>query len=333
MNVHIVALADCTPMVPLGFADMLRKTMQLGALVPGLKVRSDVRVTLVSATKSRTLPAAGGVRLVCEATLKEVRKSDLVLVPAVDPDVVQHLELNREVVPWLARLYARGADVVTACTGAFMLAEAGLLDRRRATTHWAFQPLFAQRYPRIRLEPQAIIVDHGRVITAGGATSFLTVALYVIERVFGVEAARMASRMFLVDPNKSPQSAYTIFGTQKQHGDDGILRAQEIIERELAKTPSVEGLARRVAMSRRNFVRRFKAATGNVPREYVQRVRIEAAKRALEVTTRSIGTVSSEVGYEDVAAFRKQFLRWAGLTPSEYRLRYGARSPPTLIAV
>ena len=327
-RVDVLVLRDCTPMLPVTFVDVLRKTAGLGLLVPGLKVRGDVEVRLVSATKERTVTTAGGVRLVCDTTLAHAKGADLVLVPALDPDVLAHLELNRAVVPWIQRAYARGADVVTACTGAFLLAEAGLLDRRAATTHWAFQEMFQSRYPKVKLEPQAIIVDQGRVITAGGATSFLTLALYLVERIFGPEVARASSRLFLIDVNKAPQTAYTIFGTQKQHGDDDILRAQEIIERELSRSPSVEQLARRVAMSRRNFVRRFKSATGNVPREYVQRVRIEAAKRALEQTERTIGRVSNEVGYEDVVAIRKQFQRWTGLSPSEYRARYGQRTAP-----
>jgi transcriptional regulator GlxA family with amidase domain len=136
----------------------------------------------------------------------------------------------------------------------------------------------------------------------------------------------------LIDPNKSPQSAYAIFGTQKTHDDTGVLKAQDIIERELASAPSVEELAQRVAMSRRNFVRRFKSATGNVPREYLQRVRIESAKRSLESSGRSIGEISQDVGYGDVVAFRRLFQRWTGLTPSDYRTRYGPRAAPTLVA-
>jgi transcriptional regulator GlxA family with amidase domain len=331
MNVHVLVLRDCTPMVPIGFVDMLRKTAQLGSWVPGIAVRDDVRITLVSAAKERTITAAGGVKLTCDATLKDVRRSDLVLVPALDPDVGAHLEINRDAVPWLKRMHLAGADIATACTGAFMLAETGLLDGKSATTHWAFQEAFRQRYPRVRLEPQAVIVDQARVITSGGATSFLTLSLYLVERLFGAEAARTASRLFLVDVNKSPQTAYAIFGTQKAHDDDGILKAQQLIEEQLAKAPSFDRLAKSVAMSRRNFVRRFKRATGNAPREYVQRVRIEAAKRALEQTGRPVADVSTAVGYEDVVAFRKQFQRWTGLTPSEYRLRYGQRSAPTLV--
>ncbi|MBK7864291.1 MAG: helix-turn-helix domain-containing protein [Archangiaceae bacterium] len=331
LQIHIIALADCTPMVPVGFADMLRKTLALGDFIPGFPVRRDVRVSLVSGGKTRTVSAAGGLQLKCELTLADVKRSDLVIVPALDPDVLEHLERNRAVVPWLKKAWLGGADVASACTGAFLLAEAGLLDEKRATTHWAFAELFKKRYPRVHLQNEAIIVDQGRVLTAGGATSFLTQSLYLVERIFGAEAARAASQLFLVDVNKAPQSAYAAFGGQKEHGDAPVLEAQQLIEHEPAGAPGVEQLARAVAMSTRTFVRRFKQATGNVPRDYLQRVRVEAAKRALEATVRGVAEIANDVGYEDLATFRKVFIRWAGLTPSDYRARYGRRGAPTLL--
>lgn len=328
-SVHVLALRDCTALVPIGLVDMLRKSADLAADMSNSAHGLDI--TLVSATRERTIALAGGLRLECDAVLDEVTGSDLVLVPALDPDIRAHLELNAPVVPWLRDIHEAGADVASACTGAFLLAEAGLLDGRSATTHWAFQAEFRERYPRVDLRPQAIVVDQGRVITSGGATSFLSLALHVVERLLGAEVARAASKLFLIDPNKSPQGAYAIFGPQKAHSDEEILRAQGIIEHELARQLSVDDLARQVTMSRRNFVRRFTAATGNNPREYLQRARIEAAKRALERTRRPIATVAGDVGYEDVVAFRRMFTRLTGLTPSAYRTRYGAGEPGTLV--
>ena len=208
-----------------------------------------------------------------------------------------------------------------------MLAEAGLLDGRTATTHWAFQALLRQRYPRVRLAPQAILVDQGRIVTAGGATSFVNLALFLVERLLGQDVAWASSRMFLVDPNKSPQGAYAAFSTQKDHDDEPILHAQEIIEKEISNAPAIDELAHRVSLSRRTFVRRFHLATGNAPRDYIQRVRVEAAKRALERGD-LVGSVAGHVGYDDAVAFRKLFVRLAGLTPAEYRSRYGPRAAP-----
>jgi transcriptional regulator GlxA family with amidase domain len=224
-------------------------------------------------------------------------------------------------------MYLSGADIMSACTGSFLLAEAGLLDGRTATTHWAFQALFTERYPSVRLAPQAILVDQGRIVTAGGATSFINLTLFLVERLLGQDVAWAASRMFLVDPNKSPQGAYAALSTQKGHDDKPILAAQEIIEREVGRLPQVDELARRVSLSRRTFVRRFHSATGNSPRAYTQRVRVEAAKRALERGD-SVSEVATRVGYDDAVAFRKLFVRLSGLTPAEYRSRYGPRAAP-----
>jgi transcriptional regulator GlxA family with amidase domain len=330
MRVHVLVLRDCTTFVPIGTADLLRKSIALAATLPLARPPPHLQVSLVSAGKSLEVAGAGGIRVVCDALLTNAGKSDLVLVPALDPDVLAHLDLNRAVVPWLRRAYLRGADVASACTGAFLLGEAGLLEGKSATTHWAFQDAFQERYPRVRLQPQAIVVDQGRVVTAGGATSFLSLALYLVERIFGAEVARAASKMFLVDVNKSPQSAYAIFNTQKTHGDEQILRAQDLLERDLADSPSVPALARRVAMSPRNFVRRFQQATGNSPRDYIQRLRIEVAKRALEGAVKPLSAIAGDVGYRDVVAFRRLFQRWTGLSPSDYRARYGPRTAPAL---
>jgi len=306
---------------------MLRKA-QLLAMQIGTGGRPPLDVALVAPGPRRTVTLAGGLAIRCETTTALVRRSDLVIVPAIDPDVLAHLALNRDVVPWLRRMYARGADVATACTGAFLVAEAGLLDRRHATTHWAFQSLFAQRYPRVHLKPQAVLVDHGRVCTAGGATSFLNLALFLIERLLGPAVARASSQMFLVDVNKSPQGAYAMLSTQHMHGDGEVLRAQEWIEQQPASPPAIDELAGRLAMSRRTFVRRFTAATGTSPRTYMQRVRVACAKRALETDRAPIRAIAERCGYTDPAAFRKAFARLTGLGPLEYRARYGPRSRP-----
>jgi transcriptional regulator GlxA family with amidase domain len=330
LAVHVLALVNCTPFVPVGTLDLLRKSVELDAMHSGR--RPNVKLKLVSAAPQTMLRAAGGLELRCDATLRTAGPADVIVVPAVDPDIDQHLAQNLAVVSWLQRAFAGGADVVSACTGAFVLGEAGLLDGRAATTHWAFQSLLTRRYPRTRLQPQAILVDQGRIVTAGGATSFISLALFLVERLLGPHVARAASQMFLIDPNKAPQSAYAMFSTQKSHGDEAILRAQEVIENEIARASNVDALARRVAMSRRTFVRRFHNATGNSPREYIQRVRVEGAKRLLEAGNLSVGEIARRVGYGDVVGFRKVFVRCTGVTPADYRARYGARTAPAWVS-
>lgn len=330
LRVHVLALNDCTSFVPVGIMDLLRKSLELRATLPGPVPR--LQLQLVSAGARPSIRGAGGVGLRCNATLGDAGRADLVVVPAVDPDIEQHLALNRAVPSWLRKQFKAGADIASACTGAFLLGEAGLLDGRAATTHWAFQGLLAQRYPAVRLQPQAVLVDQGRVVTAGGATSFINLALFLVERLLGPQLAWAASRMFLIDPNKAPQGAYAMFSAQKSHGDTGVLRAQEIIEADVAHVPSIDQLARRVAMSSRTFARRFGAATGNTPRVYIQRVRVEAAKRLLENSGDTIVEIARRVGYDDVVALRRLFVLSTGLTPADYRTRYGLRAAPGWVA-
>lgn len=325
---QVVALRDCTPFVPIGIVELLRKSIELAAQAPDAGHRRAVEVTLVAAGDRPVLRAQGDIELRCASSLRDAGPADVVVVSALDPDVRERLAANRDVVDHVRRAFSRGADVASVCTGAFLLAEAGILDGRSATTHWAFQPLMAALHPRVRLAPQAILVDTGRVVTSGGATSFVNLALLLVERLLGEDVARAASRMFLVDVNKSPQGAYAMFATQKAHGDEAILRVQELVEREVAGDLTVERLAREAAMSTRTFIRRFRSTTGNAPREYVQRVRIEAARRQLEAGDERVSAIAARVGYGDAAAFRKMFARVTGLAPAEYRARYGPRSAP-----
>jgi len=323
-KLQVLAFSDCTALVPVGVYDLLRKSIELSADAGS---RRRFELELVAVGRGRAVRAAGGVSIRCDATLSDRSPGDLVVVPALDPDVSATLKKNAAVVPWLRQAHAGGSDVASACTGAFALAEAGLLDGRSATTHWAFQALLAERHPRVRLAPQAFLVDQGRIVTAGGATSFIQLALFLVERWMGPAVARRASQMFLIDPNKAPQGAYAAFSGQKRHGDASILSAQEQMEASPGRSFSLDASARSVGMSRRSFARRFREATGNTPLEYVQRVRVEAAKRALEEGG-SVHDAASAAGYADPVAFRKMFCRHAGLAPAEYRARYGPRSAP-----
>jgi len=278
-------------------------------------------VRLVS-TGINPVVSANGFPVQCHATIADIDTTDLVIVPAFDGDVLAQLDANRACVPWVRRMYDRGADVASICTGAFVLAEAGLLEGRRATTHWIAQDLFRARYPGTRIIPEQIVVDNGRVCTSGGATSFLTLTVYLVEKYCGGDTARHVAKVFLIDVNKGPQTAYAVFSTQKNHADGEILEAQAMLEQPDAWTLSVAELAGRVAMSRRNFIRRFKSATGNTPIEYIQRMRVEAAKHALESGNEPVDAIAGRIGYEDAGSFRGIFKRLTGVSPTEYRKRY-----------
>jgi transcriptional regulator GlxA family with amidase domain len=321
LDVCVLAFDECTPLASIGPLEILSRAGSLHAEGNGSPLEPFFRARLVSASPSGVTSACG-YSVTCHATLDTVAATDLVIVPAFDGNVLQQLERNRSFIPWVRRMYDGGADVASICTGAFLLAEAGLLDGKSATTHWIAHDLFASRYPQVSLKPDAIVVDHGRVCTSGGATAFLTLTVYLVEKYCGGETARTTAKIFLIDINKGPQTAYAIFSAQKNHADRSILDAQDLIEREASRDLTVEELARHVAMSRRNFIRRFKTATGNTPSEYIQRVRVESAKHALEASTDAVDAIAGRTGYEDAGSFRKVFKRFTGVTPSEYRRRY-----------
>jgi transcriptional regulator GlxA family with amidase domain len=322
LDVCVVAFDDCAPLASIGPLEILAKAGELHAGREGGSTADPFfRVRLVSAGEG-PVRSALGYSVSTHASIASVNKADLVIVPAFDGDVLRQLERNRAFVPWVRRMHDGGADVASICTGAFVLAEAGLLDGKSATTHWLAHELFTMRYPRVTLKADAIIVDHGRICTSGGATSFLTLTVYLVEKYCGGETSRLTSKIFLIDINKGPQTAYAIFSAQKGHGDRQILEVQEKVERAEAPLASIEGLAREAGMSTRNFIRRFKTATGNTPSEYIQRVRVEAAKHALEAGTDGVDQIATSAGYEDPGSFRKVFKRFTGVTPSEYRRRY-----------
>jgi transcriptional regulator GlxA family with amidase domain len=320
LDVAILAMEGCTPLAAIAPLEVLAQAGAIHAAAAG-SGEPFFRARLISVSPNPVCEIRGySVR--CHAAMETVERADLVIVPAFDGDVLTQLEANRACIRWVRRMYDGGADVASICTGAFVLAEAGLLDGKSATTHWNAQELFARRYPSVAVKPEPIVVDHGRVCTSGGATSFLTLTVYLVEKYCGGETARLTAKVFLIDINKGPQTAYAIFSAQKGHSDAPILETQGMIERDPGKEWPVPELARAAAMSTRNFIRRFKAATGNTPSEYVQRVRVEAAKHALEAGREGVDEIAERAGYGDAGSFRKIFKRITGVTPTEYRKRY-----------
>jgi transcriptional regulator GlxA family with amidase domain len=210
----------------------------------------------------------------------------------------------------------------TTCTGAFFLAETGLLDGRVATTNWSFASYFQKLYPDVNLKPERILTEDNGIICSGATTSFLDLCLYIIEKFSSSKLANRCAKSLLIEPNRRSQSPYFIFDYQKNHGDEKVLVAQSYMEEKFTETISVEALASDLGISPRHFKRRFKSATGDSPLSYLQRIRIEAAKLQLETTRESIDEITWQVGYEDSNSFRKLFKKFTGLSPREYRDRF-----------
>lgn len=246
---------------------------------------------------------------------------DLVLVPAVF-DNLAGVVGERKAAAWLAGQHAAGARVAGVCAGAFLLAEAGLLDSREATTHWALAGEFSRRYPRVALKPELLLVDTGDVLTAGGVTAYLDLCLHLVARLASPELAALCAKVLLVEPGRRFQAPYALHTAPRGHGDAAILKAQDWLEAHLAGPVRIADAARAANLGERTLLRRFRKATGDTPLDYVQRLRIESAKRLLETTPRTVDDIAAAVGYADPTSFRRLFKARTGLTPDGYRRRF-----------
>jgi len=252
-----------------------------------------------------------------------VNRTDLIIVPS---SLIRNYENatpgNQQLMDWLNQQSSKGTEIASMCTGAFTLAAAGLLDGRNCSTHWAVENNFKSLYPKVNMQTERLIIDENGICTNGGAYSFLNLLIYLVEKYYDKETAIYCSKIFQVEIDRQSQSTFSIFNGQKQHNDEVIREAQQYIEGNAAEKLSVEHLSARFAVGRRHFDRRFIKATGNTPLEYMQRVKIETAKRAFEGSNKTVNEVMYGVGYSDQKAFREVFRKVTGLSPLEYRTRY-----------
>lgn len=237
----------------------------------------------------------------------------------------------REEIAWVHRHIAAGALVCSTCSGSVLLAEAGLLDGAEAASHWSMADLFRDRYPTVRFRPERILCDSGRtgqLITTGGASAWQDLALYLIARFCGAEEAARVARLFLLGDRGYGQLPFASMARPRQHSDAAISRIQAWLVDNYATPNPVSAMIERSGLSVRSFKRRFSAATGYTPVEYVQALRVEEAKQMLEREAVTIEEISASVGYEDPTFFRRLFKRRAGVTPAQYRQRNRIRGLP-----
>lgn len=264
----------------------------------------------------------GAFTVHADVLMRSLRRTDLIIVPAILGDIDEALEKNRAFFPWIARQYRAGAEVASLCIGAFLLASTGLLDGHSCSTHWIYANEFRRRFPRVNLVDDRIITEEEGLYSSGGASSYWNLLLYLVEKYAGRDMAIRASKYFAIEIDRKSQSPFIMFNGQKRHDDTPVKEAQAFIEENVAERISVEDLAVRFAMGKRHFERRFKRATHNTPLEYIQRVKMETAKRLLEGGRMNVNEVMYEVGYLDNKAFRTVFKKITGLTPVEYKNRY-----------
>lgn len=257
-----------------------------------------------------------------EVVLSQLKKTDLILIPAFEEDIATSLKKNEAIIPWLVKQYKSGAELASLCTGAFLLAATGLLQDKNCSTHWQAAPDFQKLFPDVQLVTDKIITDEHGIYTSGGAFSSANLVLYIIEKYAGREAAIHCAKTFQVDMDRQSQSPFIIFEGQKDHEDEQIMQAQEFIEKNYQEKITVDQITSLLALSRRNLERRFKKATANTVVEYIQRVKIEAAKKFFEASHKNINEVMYDVGYSDTKAFRLVFRKITGLSPVQYRNKY-----------
>lgn len=266
------------------------------------------------------------------AVLRDVQQTDLIIIPAVDGDVAQAIEANKEFLPWIVSQYQNGAEVASLCMGAFLLAATGLLNGKKCATHWMAAADFRKMFPEVHLVTEKIITGEHRLYSSGGAFSYLNLILYLIEKYAGRDTAILCAKVFAIEIERSNQLSFTIFQGQKDHADEQVKQAQAFIEKNYGDRITVDSLADRLALSRRALERRFKKATANTVNEYIQRVKMEAAKMSFESTRENVNEVMYKVGYNDTKAFRSTFKRITGLSPLEYRNKYREIADRQMIA-
>jgi transcriptional regulator GlxA family with amidase domain len=320
-KVSILVFEGCTPMSPIGAMEILNKAGSLHQQLS--KTNQPFFETQLVGIRAKKVHTSDTFSLDCHTTLDQVRQTDILLIPSMEFDVENKLEHNKKAIPHLLRLQKKGTELGSMCTGAFLLASTGLLNNRSATTHWYAASKFKSMFPNIKLEDDKIIVDENGIYSSGGATSSLNLCLYLTEKYCGRQTANMAARMLQMDSDHTTQTRFSMFIPQTQHKDKAIFEAQQAIELDQEEKLSVEELSKIVHISKRSFIRRFKAATGNTPIEYIQRMNVEKAKRQLENSRNSIEQIIYSLGYNDIHSFRKIFMRYTDLTPKEYRGKYG----------
>lgn len=257
------------------------------------------------------------------STVDDIDKTGLIIIPA---SLIRCYDTattnNKKLIDWVAQQYKLGAEVASMCAGSFMLASTGLLAGKTCSTHWALSENFRALFPDVHLQTDQLITDENGIYTNGGAYSFLHLLMYLVEKFYDRQTAIHCAKYFQIDLDRNLQAEFSIFNGHKKHNDEVILTAQHFIEQNYPDKISIEKLSSDIGIGRRNFDRRFIKATGLTPLDYLQRVKIEAAKKMFESTRKTVNEIMYEVGYNDAKAFRDVFNRITGLSPLDYKSKY-----------
>lgn len=276
--------------------------------------------------KTGPLLLASGVPIDVQRAVSKVEASDIVIVPSILLRQEQWAKGRYpDLVSWIARMHAQGAQLCSACSGLFLIAETGLFDGNDATVHFGYVREFSAAYPAVPVHPERVLVISGRreeLVSSGASNTWHDLALYLIARHAGATVAQEVARYFALQWHQDGLTPYIVFDGKTDHGDAEIGAAQQWLAKHFSAANPVEQVIRRSKLAERTFKRRFTQATGLPPIAYVQRLRVEDAKRRLERTDAPVDEVSWRVGYEDAAFFRRLFRRVTGMAPGAYRKRF-----------
>jgi transcriptional regulator GlxA family with amidase domain len=274
---------------------------------------------------STPVASFNGLTIDSRYTINDTERFDIIIIPALFGDLEPVLQ-RQDIINWIVTQHFEKACICTVCAGAFLAATAGMLDGRRATTHWALADDFRVKFPKVMLTPEKMLVDEGDIISAGGVTAYLDLCLYIVSRFGSAELASSLTRTLLIDCARQVQSPYSSHIFQKNHGDTAIIKSQNWLEENFTRKITISLLASAAGLGERTFTRRFKKATGDAPSDYVQILRIENARKLLETSHDTIDCIVQKVGYEDTASFRRLFKKHTDLSPSAYRKRFSTIS-------
>jgi transcriptional regulator GlxA family with amidase domain len=325
LDVTVVLLEEGYASTAIGPIEVFHSAGQLWNWLHGEAVQPRFRVRIAS-IDGRSVSTLCSLKLTPECAIGDINKTDIIILPASGWDVQERIARNTALLPWLRKWHAKGATIAGICSGVAFLAECGLLDGRQATTHWGVADILRQRYPKVLWRPEQFVTEDGRLLCSGGIYAAIDLSLYLVEKFCGRDVALQCAKSLLVSMPRSRQSGYSVLPLSRPHSDDKIKETEEYLQRNFDCDVSIDSLADRIGMGPRNFIRRFKAATGRVPGAYIQTLRVSAAKEMLEHGAASIQAVSSKIGYDDMAFFRSLFKRHTGMTPAEYRSRFAKLS-------
>jgi transcriptional regulator GlxA family with amidase domain len=322
IEVTVLLLDGTFSSTAVGPMEVFRHAGTLWNTLTGKKPVPKFNVTTASAD-GRAVCCDGPIHIRPAAAINAIRKTELIFIPTTGLSLDDVVERNPGVVPWLRRWHKRGAAIASVCSGVGLVAASGLLEGKRATTHWALAERFRQKYPKVKWMPEMMVTEDRGFYCGGGVNASLDLSLYLVERFCGHDVAMQSAKAMLIETPRAWQAGFAIVPLKTEHSDDSISVAQEWLHENFRHNFPLEAPARRVGMSLRNFVRRFKQATGDSPLIYLQKLRIAAAKRLLEGDHRTVQEISDAVGYQDIAFFRGLFQRHTGVSPSAYRRRFG----------